>query len=747
MAQGGEDAAFDSDRAIIHIDVDAFYAQVEEISNPSLKEKPLGVTQKYLVVTCNYPARSRGVTKMMSIDRARSLCPELVLISGEDLTPYRQASKKILQIAKRFGVVEKLGMDEVIVDVTKESHRRMAENPRGLEWRGHIHLSTDKIHQDSAHRPMDLRVTISSQKTHPDGTSDKMLLDRDSPQYWKLLLAASNVAADLRQSLKAESGLRCSAGIACNRLLAKLCSGLHKPDDQTILPPPEAAGFVSSLRVRALPGVGSKMERGLKELGIDTVADLKQKVDLKTLKENFGEKAGSYLLEIAHGRDSTPVTERGPPKSVTVEDSFKTCQSLKAVEIVVGVLAPDLVSRLREEFDENGRWPKTLVVKWRMRSSGVNNRLSASSAFPTTFSSNADEKAQVKAVASLAGSLLSRNLVPPFNLTLINLGATSFHEKPPTSTHAPISQFFKPPENGVTSSQGGGSETQVGLSNRKPNEGGLTSLDCSVSSKYYKCIPEKILSKRKEREQWEREQGYDFSEKKRKQEVPMGGLGLGGLEEESIDECGETGASDSWAARILKQASGVRVEPMKINIDGWASRKRRSLDVQSWGKTTQVGLPRASVGMDKSDWNSQTVGGNRSDQGSLQKGSGESPKINLPMEKKHSKVAVVGNVSCDVSNNGSGCDVSNNGSGLKEAEEVSDRSKAGGDFPGALPSSNLSEASDLELARKLQDEENRNWRGGQGISKGRPSFGKTQNIAKQKRKGPMDAFVVRKKID
>lgn len=93
--------------------------QVEEVRNPALRQLPLGVTQKYLIVTCNYVARANGVTKLMGITDAKQKCPGLVLVSGEDLTPYRHASKAILAVLQRFGPAEKLGLDEVFVDVTQ----------------------------------------------------------------------------------------------------------------------------------------------------------------------------------------------------------------------------------------------------------------------------------------------------------------------------------------------------------------------------------------------------------------------------------------------------------------------------------------------------------------------------------------------------------------------------------------------------------------------------------------------------
>jgi DNA polymerase iota len=95
------------------------YAQTEELRNPALAGRPLGVTQKYLVVTCNYEARAAGVTKLMATAEGLAKCPNLALVSGEDLTPYRAASKAIAAVLQRFGPAERLGMDEVFVDATQ----------------------------------------------------------------------------------------------------------------------------------------------------------------------------------------------------------------------------------------------------------------------------------------------------------------------------------------------------------------------------------------------------------------------------------------------------------------------------------------------------------------------------------------------------------------------------------------------------------------------------------------------------
>uniref|UniRef100_A0A8C9B3L6 DNA polymerase iota n=1 Tax=Prolemur simus TaxID=1328070 RepID=A0A8C9B3L6_PROSS len=117
-----------SSRVIVHLDLDCFYAQVEMISNPELKDKPLGVQQKNSVVTCNYEARKLGVGKLMSVRDAKEKCPQLVLVNGEDLTRYREMSYKVTELLKEFSpLVERLGFDENFVDLTEMVEKRLKQ--------------------------------------------------------------------------------------------------------------------------------------------------------------------------------------------------------------------------------------------------------------------------------------------------------------------------------------------------------------------------------------------------------------------------------------------------------------------------------------------------------------------------------------------------------------------------------------------------------------------------------------------
>jgi len=309
----GEDCPPDCSRVILHLDADCFYAQVEELRDTSLREKPLGITQKYLVVTCNYPARNAGVTKLMNIEEAKKKCPELVLVPGEDLTPYRRASESVSRVLRELGSpTQKVGMDEVFLDVTSLC-KDMLRNFRAaakkeeigafhLKWCGHVHRSRHTVRSESRHRPMDLRADTCMGE---NGNAPIKLLEAECDSDL-LLMAGSMLAADARAAVREKTGVRMSAGIAHNRLLAKLASGLHKPDDQTSLPSSEASGFIRPLPVQVLRGAGYKTCCDLKSIGIETVAHLRA-ASKQRLMALLGDRVGAQLYEASRGRDRSVV--------------------------------------------------------------------------------------------------------------------------------------------------------------------------------------------------------------------------------------------------------------------------------------------------------------------------------------------------------------------------------------------------------------------------------------------------------
>lgn len=387
-------------RVVAHFDLDCFYAQVEENRRPEIKGLPVGVTQKFLVVTCNYEARKIGVPKMSSISKARSICPEIILINGEDLTPYRAASKKIMAVLKRFGTLERLGLDEAVVDITSEVFARIESKNYPTKFFGHLYSPETKI--SGAARPLgqpeEKKTKISiveeniaeekknegEKKTEDEDSNSNFPLLREErgerdPEKTKkmeetnedvtrvtfsdlMLMSASQLAEEMRGGVEGETGYRCSCGIANSKMLAKLVSSLHKPNAQTSLQLKNALPFIADFPVRKLPGVGERLEGILKNFGVEKIGQL-QKISLQEIQNEFGEKMGSFLFFSSQGLDFSLVKDKGLSKSLSVEDSFPfhICTTFGRAENILETLAPDLIFRLDEEKDENFRIPKLFV--------------------------------------------------------------------------------------------------------------------------------------------------------------------------------------------------------------------------------------------------------------------------------------------------------------------------------------------------------------------------------------------------
>ena len=429
-----------SRRIVAHFDVDAFYSQVEELRDPRLVDRPMAVTQKYLIVTCNYPARSAGLSKLMSTQKAKALCPEVVLVSGEDLTPYRACAKKVRAALSRFGTCEKLGLDECWVDLTAEVERRIAGGGPASDpaLAGHRHSCTSRVESNNKHRPQDIRAVRDDVRVSTVVSAD--VVEEDPVQERRLRVGAA-VAAEAREAVRAASGLRMSAGVAHNKTLAKLISGLHKPDDQTVLPASHAARVVEPLPVRALPGVGHGVEKELASRGVSIASDLRR-VPRGDVCEWLGARVGGKVHDAAWGVDREEVREKPAPSSVTCEDSFRSCTSWDSVDKVLRVIAPDLVARMDEEHEDeversiaqgaivpNGRDARTLTVRWRDRG-GIETkwaRSSSSTAMPKDATDRRlDTVRRADAVRSAATSVLRSELKRGFDLRLLNVGATNF---------------------------------------------------------------------------------------------------------------------------------------------------------------------------------------------------------------------------------------------------------------------------------------------------------------------------------
>ena len=288
-------------RKIIHIDMDAFYASVEQRDDPALKGRPVAVGhpgKRGVVAAASYEARRFGVRSAMPSTTARRKCAELVFVPAR-FDVYRAVSREIHAIFRDYTpLVEPLSLDEAYLDVT--------DNLRGI------------------------------------------------PTAWA-------TAKEIRARIRAETALTASAGISYNKLLAKLASDHRKPDGQFAIRPEEGEAFVAALPVARLHGVGPVTAAKMRALGIETGADLRRQ-SLAFLQERFG-KAGGWYFGIARGIDDRPVEPNRERKSSGSETTFAE-DLTEPARIEAGVIAmADDVWAWCENTGSRGR-TVTVKIKW-----------------------------------------------------------------------------------------------------------------------------------------------------------------------------------------------------------------------------------------------------------------------------------------------------------------------------------------------------------------------------------------------
>ncbi len=248
-------------RKIVHVDMDAFYASVEQRDDPGLRGKPVVVAwrgNRSVVCAASYEARRFGIRSAMPALRAERLCPDAVFVPP-DFSRYRTVSRQTRDIFRRYtDLIEPLSLDEAYLDVT--------ENKCGLP-------------------------------------------------------TATKVASAIRREIREELNLTASAGVAPNKFLAKIASDWRKPDGLFVIQPEDVDAFLPPLPVERLPGVGKVTAERLATLGVKTVGDLRA-MELVTAEEHFG-RHGQRLHELAYGIDENPVVSDRPTKSISAEDTFE----------------------------------------------------------------------------------------------------------------------------------------------------------------------------------------------------------------------------------------------------------------------------------------------------------------------------------------------------------------------------------------------------------------------------------------
>jgi len=288
---------------ILHVDMDAFYAAVEQLDHPEYRNKPLiiGGTKdsvRGVVSTCSYEARKYGVRSAMPIKRAVALCPHGIFIPGR-MARYQEVSRQIHAVFQDFSpVVESLSIDEAFLDMTGCEH------------------------------------------------------------FYPSLKAMGQAIKD---RIKEETGLTCSVGIGPNKFLAKLASDWQKPDGLTIIYPDQVDQFLLNLPVGKLWGVGEKSKKVLRKLGINTVRDLRGK-SLNWLQENLGANFGTHLYNLSRGIDSRDVEPAGEAKSISQEITFDhDYEDQEFLRSQLAIMAEKVGYRLRREK----LYTRTVTIKVR----------------------------------------------------------------------------------------------------------------------------------------------------------------------------------------------------------------------------------------------------------------------------------------------------------------------------------------------------------------------------------------------
>lgn len=289
-------------RKIIHIDMDAFYASVEQRDDPSLRGKPVIVggrpDSRGVVATCSYEARRFGIHSAMSCAKAYRLCPQAIFVRPR-FEAYHRVSQQIRQIFQSYtDLVEPLSLDEAYLDVSENKQE---------------------------------------------------------------IASATWIAQKIRKEIQQQTGLTASAGVSYNKFLAKIASDVDKPNGLTVVTPEQAAEFIALLPIRRFHGIGKVTEQKMLRLGIETGADLRNS-GLEELIRNFG-KAGHYYYGIARGSDPRPVVPNRIRKSIGKETTLSEDLADKGqMHTVIGDLADKVAALL--ETRQTGGMTLTLKVKY-----------------------------------------------------------------------------------------------------------------------------------------------------------------------------------------------------------------------------------------------------------------------------------------------------------------------------------------------------------------------------------------------
>ena len=295
-------------KVVFHVDFDYFYAQCEEIRNPTLKGKPVAVCvfsdrgeDAGAIATANYVAREYGVKSGMPIKFARNRLKEVSnsIFLPVDFDYYSQISEEAMKIMNsNSDVFEYVGRDEAYLEVTK------------------------KVEED--------------------------------------FKTATHLAQQIKNQIREKLKLTCSIGVSPNKLVSKIASDFKKPDGLTIVEPEKIETFLEQFKIRDIPGIGKKTEEKFAEMNLETIGDLK-KLDVFKLNQLFGRKSGTYIYNASRGIDNEPVKEREP------NIQYSRIVTLKQDSKDFGFLLPtlkEICEQLHQTVLKNNRMFKSVGIQF-----------------------------------------------------------------------------------------------------------------------------------------------------------------------------------------------------------------------------------------------------------------------------------------------------------------------------------------------------------------------------------------------
>jgi len=487
---------------VLHLDVDCFYCQVEEIANPELAIKPFAVGQKQIIVTSNYVARSFGVKKLMSREEAKKACPELIIVEGSDLEPYRLASQSIYKAFRDCikelsdkNACRKGGMDECFADITptidelfrSKNDMVSSNHHQGIWIYGEDNESSSvEIREDQS----GASSCIMGYQSHngPWGT------DEDLKRCRAKLRLGGILAKDIQEKIRRKTQFSVTIGTSVSPMLAKLASDLKKPKSCNILYPERTGNIIENMPLRRIPGLGSRVFKLLvpalekhngvrKENQIWTCKDF-LKTPTHSLISCIGKTDESHLFDLLSNRcrgiDTMTIEDDdgGLTKTVSVEETFirGSLLSIEGVKRNLEILYPRLLRLLDLRRDVSPMrtyaYPTTLRITVRIVDPSICEgprpfrTISKQTEFDGKgFMSMTDDPARIVLLKRTVSKLLCilSDLQITLDVTKLNIAALSFADikKTSESKSMSISTFFQSTPSDTQSLKDSGEERKT----------------------------------------------------------------------------------------------------------------------------------------------------------------------------------------------------------------------------------------------------------------------------------------------